>query len=654
MTSEELMDALMHRIQRRCVFTTNCKFIFHSFAICSAGKWNTSKVRLAPSAFSSKSKSIFLQLDKMEKRLQTAVAVVRGARNSLQPINRIPPELLAVIFSMTQHQLSGFLPLVGLQSPYAKAMDWLCVLRVCRHWRGIAATFHSLWATIDNNRSPYTFLKRSADSLITVVAGLTKPYFDRQYLTAIIESLPRIHELHADFWDTGSLLGSSIFLTETGAPNLVSLSLLMTKEPHFIGLQPTLHKLFNDEMPKLKHLCLGYFTSWPKGYFTNLTHLCLYDQDQSSRPSTSAFLDMLETSPQLETLALINAGPTRYISDDLPLVALDRLIALDCLREFSMNSSHGIFAIARLLSHLSLPKHANMFFWGSPLNNHEEELSSLFPPDISHLDNLQNITEYRLVEYGSDRSPNDIVGIVDGVLFIRGRISVPQLSTIPLRFPLSNVKKLLFEASLAHNAHNSNDFQNEAIRRMWRDTFDYLPSMESFVIRSNNVEKTKRILEGLYPRGEGSLEVPCPRLKSLRLEKYTADTSTFLAFFIAVLAQERQDMESVEIVSLERRSEAARHNGWGNPGDAWPPTYYGSDSDSESGERDVEDAEDEIDDEGSILRSDGIAALKRNVRDVKQMKRTGTYANWAPAEWPTKAYLWDEECRLRRGIGPMW
>ncbi|KAK0232529.1 hypothetical protein IW262DRAFT_1324792 [Armillaria fumosa] len=617
MTSKELMDALMCRIQR------------------SAGKWNTSK------------------LEKMEKRLQTAVAVVRGARNSLQPINRIPPELLAAIFSMTQHQLPGFLPLLGLQSPYAKAMDWLCVLRVCRHWRGIAATFHSLWATIDTERSPYTFLKRSAGSLITVVAGFTKPYFDRQYLTAIVESLPRIRELHADFWETGSLLGSSIFLSDTSAPNLVSLSLLMNKEPHFIGMQPTLHKLFNDEMPKLKHLCLGYFTSWPKDYFTNLTHLCLYDQDQSSRPSTSAFLDMLETSPQLETLALINAGPTRYISDDLPLVPLDRLVALRSLRELSMNSSHGIFAILRLLSHLSLSKHANMFFWGSPLTNHEEELSSLFPSDISHLENLQNITEYRLVEYCSNRSANDIIGVVDGVLFIRGRISIPQLSTIPLRFPLSKVKTLLFEASMSHTSNNPNDFQAETVRRMWRDTFDYLPSMENFVIRSNSVEKTKRILEGLYPRGEGNLEVPCPHLKSLRLEKYTADTSTFLAFFIAVLAQERH-IESVEIVSLERRSDAARHGGWGSAMDAWPATQYGSDSDSDPGERDAEDAEDEIDDEGTTLRSDGIAALKRNVRDVKQMKRTGAYANWAPVEWPTKAYLWDEECRLRRGITPMW
>ncbi|KAK0448430.1 uncharacterized protein EV420DRAFT_1647331 [Desarmillaria tabescens] len=163
MTSEELMDALIYRIQRNAV------------------KWDTRK------------------LDKMEKRLQTAVAVIRGARNSLQPINRIPPELLSVIFSMAQHHLPGFLPLFGARSGYTQATNWLCVLRVCRHWRGVATTFHSFWTTIDNERSPHTFLKRSGDSLITVVAGLTKPYFDQQYLTAIMESLPRIRELHADF-----------------------------------------------------------------------------------------------------------------------------------------------------------------------------------------------------------------------------------------------------------------------------------------------------------------------------------------------------------------------------------------------------------------------------------------------------------------------
>ncbi|KAK0199493.1 hypothetical protein DFS33DRAFT_1367452 [Desarmillaria ectypa] len=613
MTSEELMDALMYRIQKNAV------------------KWNTGK------------------LDKMEKRLQTAVAVVRGARNSLQPVNRIPPELLSAIFSMAQHHLPGFLPLFGPQSTYNQATNWMCVLRVCRHWRGVAATFHSLWTTISNERSPHTFLKRSGDSLITVVAGLTKTYFDQQYVSAIIESLPRIRELHVDFWETGSLLGSSIFLAETSAPNLVSLSLLMNKEPVFVGLHPALRKLFNDEIPKLKQLCLGYFTSWPKGYFTNLTHLCLYDQDRSSRPSTSNFLDILESSPQLETLALIDAGPTRYISDDLPLVPIDRLVALDRLCEFSMNSCNGIFAITRLLSHLSLPKHAKMFFWGTPLANHEEELSSLFPSDISHLENLQNITEYRLVEYNSDGS-NDILSVADGVLFIRGRVSIPQLSTIPLRFPLSNVKALLFEANPSHPAHSTSDLQVYATSRMWRDTFDHLPSIESFSIRSNDMDKTRRILEGLYPRAEGNSEVPCPHLTSLRLEKYTADPSAFLAFFIAVLAEERGGIDSVEIVSLVGRSGPRQYNGWGNPGGQWPATYYGSDSDSDPGERDGEDGGDEIDDEEPPLRSDGITALKRRVRDVKQRKRTGTYANWAPAEWPTRAYLWDEECRIRRGV----
>lgn len=594
-SSEELLDALMHRIQK------------HS------ARWDTAKI------------------DATERRLQTAAAVVRGARNSQQPINRIPPELLAQIFSMIQHHLPSFLPLVGRGSDYPRGREWLRVLQVCRHWRGVAATFCSLWATIDNDLRPLTFLKRSSQSLLTVVFGLTKTGFDQHSLAKIIEELLRIREFHIDFHHSVSCLESSGFLTNS-APNLVSLSLLPNHQPRIPGgLSSTLSKLFGGEMPKLKQLCLGHFTSWPQNYFQNLTHLCLVEQDTLTRPSTSEFLDFLGSSPRLEKLALVNAGPTRSISNDLPLVPIDRFVALDHLTEIDINTSNGIASITRLLSHLALPEQTHMFLWGKPLVQPAEELSTLFPSDVSQLQNIQNIQEYRLVEYEKQRTASpDMVAVINGVLFIRGNFALTQLASIPLRFPLNNVKRLLFSPDSSPPHHPDSNF--DSISRMWRVAFEKMPSLEAITIRSRDMQKAKVVLEGLYPRDTEKAS-PCPLLTSLRIEKYISDVSTFLAFFIAVLAEERRGIESVRIITL-LKTPKARRDTWGSPSWSLP---YGRDSDDYSEEDDSEDDQDET--ELSVPQSDGLEALKRRVKNVCQMKRMNSYARWTPREWPTQAYL---------------
>ncbi|KAK0475274.1 hypothetical protein IW261DRAFT_1496739 [Armillaria novae-zelandiae] len=576
LSSQELMDSLMQRIQK------------------DSAKWDTAK------------------MDAMERRLQTAAAVVRGTRNSQQAINRIPPELLAQIFSMVQHHIPGFLPLVYRGSNYHRGREWLLVIEVCRHWRGVAATFCTLWATIDNDLRPLAFLKRSSESLLTVVFCLNKTRVDQHLLAKITEVLPRIREFHIDFHHKASLLESSSLLTNS-APNVVSLSLLLDHQtPMAGGLSSTLSKLFMGEMPKLKQLCLGYFTSWPENYFKNLTHLYLINQDKLTRPSTSEFLDFLGLSPHLEKLALINAGPTRSVSDDLPLVPIDRIVTLDHLTEIDMNTSNGIASITRLLSHLVLPGQMNMFLWGQPLVHPQEELSTLLPSDVSYLQNVQNIQECRLVEFEDMRSVTpDVVALVNGVLFIHGNFSLTQLAAIPLRFPLNGVKRLLFstESSPHHHPHGNFD----SISQMWRVAFEKMPSLEAITIRSRDMHKAKVFLEGLYPRGTDKAS-PCPLLASLEIEKYASDVSAFLAFFIAVLVEERGGIESVRIITLYQPPEV-RRGAWGGP--SWSP-QYGSHSDNDSEDGSVDDqAETEV----TMLQSDGLEALKRHVKNVTQIKR---------------------------------
>ncbi|THU89138.1 hypothetical protein K435DRAFT_573640, partial [Dendrothele bispora CBS 962.96] len=85
------------------------------------------------------------------------------------------------------------------------------------------------------------------------------------------------------------------------APLLQSLSILCSWKDITGGVLP---QMFSGVTPKLSHLFLEHFTSWPSNHFRNLTHLCLFNQDLDTLPTTSIFLDFLEDSPTLEELAL--------------------------------------------------------------------------------------------------------------------------------------------------------------------------------------------------------------------------------------------------------------------------------------------------------------------------------------------------------------
>ncbi|KAJ7707798.1 hypothetical protein B0H17DRAFT_918107, partial [Mycena rosella] len=85
------------------------------------------------------------------------------------------------------------------------------------------------------------------------------------------------------------------------APRLESLTIEVAGQE---DVSSTLPPIFAGHMPKLRQLALGHFTSWPKGYFHNLSALCLHNQPTDSWPSTSEFLDFIESSPCLEELAL--------------------------------------------------------------------------------------------------------------------------------------------------------------------------------------------------------------------------------------------------------------------------------------------------------------------------------------------------------------
>lgn len=136
-------------------------------------------------------------------------------------------------------------------------------------------------------------------------------------LKAVLNETYRIREFHCQPDDFLVLQTSFLdLLKDCRMPTLESLIIsgardlgngwgLVTNPSAFASSLPPMFD--GGTMPKLKRLCLMSFSSWPSGYFTSLTHICLHDQ--MGAVDMSEFLDFLELSPLLQELILVCWGP---------------------------------------------------------------------------------------------------------------------------------------------------------------------------------------------------------------------------------------------------------------------------------------------------------------------------------------------------------
>ncbi|KAJ7034967.1 hypothetical protein C8F04DRAFT_1259330 [Mycena alexandri] len=432
------------------------------------------------------------ELDAMEKRLQITSAKLRGMRNSLQPINRLPPELLTHIFSEVQLRLPSFLPLPSSGAHDYIAADWcewLWLLQVCRHWRGVIASSPALWSNVCSSGSALEFLRRSQGAELTVYLGVRFPGFSPTLMEALAPHTSRFKEFHmlAEGPELQDVLKQKLF--SSPAPRMTSLLIEMEGVDDLSSVLPP---IFRGHMPKLKHLALGYFTSWPKGYFRNITSLCLYHQKESSWSSTTEFLDFLADSPRIEEICLIRGGPMRPSGTDVPPAA-GRYISLKRLRKLDIGEWPSAFTIARFLSHLSLPRTTEMYIWGHIFRDHEN-IASILPEDISRLRNLKAIkTWYFIRQTEPAYITFKLIAVVGNTLYMTGAFPHSQILAGAIsRYPLKKVKCLTLRED------------STQIRRLrvsdWKALLTVVPALESLhILATGSPQATRAVVSALRP-----------------------------------------------------------------------------------------------------------------------------------------------------------
>ncbi|KAF8913595.1 hypothetical protein CPB85DRAFT_1434001 [Mucidula mucida] len=489
-------------------------------------------------------------LDLLDSRLQKLTAIARGKRNALIPVNQLPAELMVIIFTYSQQHLASFLPTPPNGIAYDKHhRDWLSLLHVCRHWRGIAATSNLLWTTIDNGLVPQKFLRRSGNAPLTVYCGVRMRSCPKSDLSLFLPHLHRIRELHMDI--SSWVLSIQDLYTAISKPAPLLESLTLDTMGPVTAPNAHLPAIFNGVMPRLRKLCLEYFTYWPTGYFRGLTSLCLHHMPfpESLRPTTAQFLDFLESSPDLEELILVSAGPTRVDAEDVPAPHTERLVALNKLRELTFGKIIDLSCVRRLLSYLSLPENAHMYFWGCPaLGANDGDIANLIPTNLTHLPCMLGMEEWRIrcAPYHTFPTGRDnyIVAFVDKVLYtldIGLEAHIARMA--PVYAPvLRNVRKLYVNDTL------------DISTALWQDLFCCVPQLQELIIRPHLLWNASRgILAALYPEPVTQDKAPirtglksmlrlddilCPELKKLSFE--VASTVQGPGFYISTFINERK------------------------------------------------------------------------------------------------------------------
>jgi hypothetical protein len=248
-----------------------------------------------------------------------------------------------------------------------------------------------------------------------------------------------------------------------------------------------LPRIFQDNMPKLKSLTLANVSSWPHNRFHNLTNLRLENQPYHARATLPEFLEFLASSPKLEVLVLVCAGPAPSEIADAdaiaPVVVLPYLQYLEIgwPDQWRSKGRH----LSMLLQHLDIPTTAVRCFYEEepyPLIGHH--LMQIRYESLKQI--VQSSRKIVLTSHSIGKGYESFVGLRDSTLYFNYPKTAPIL-TSPLTTMLrENVEDLVYAPSSTWDCRNFSSLLGQ------------LPSLRRLVISAHMwycLEEVARVLQ---------------------------------------------------------------------------------------------------------------------------------------------------------------
>ena len=308
----------------------------------------------------------YFQVTALEHDALEVLSLVRSMRNTFVPVNRTPPEVLALV----PDYLEG----------HDKDKNLIKLTHVCRNWREIFISHPSLWTRLDFKDVDKTrvYIERSKYAPLEIHLSLF--YQEEAFLLAI----PHIRRLKtlSVYGDPMELLP---VLAEYFSCPLPFLDGLCIHFPYY-GTPTLPDELFNGNLSSLRELTLaGVTTPPPWRDLSNLTTFNLSDV-LGNKILLTQLLDFFESAPYLRHIHLDNSLPS---SSDAPS---ERVVLLPHLRDLSIitEQTHSV-----LLDHLSIPAGASLYLEFNFYSERRPVLSHL-PKFPGGLLNLSHITAVNL------------------------------------------------------------------------------------------------------------------------------------------------------------------------------------------------------------------------------------------------------------------
>ncbi|RDX43589.1 hypothetical protein OH76DRAFT_1409977 [Lentinus brumalis] len=275
------------------------------------------------------------------------IRISDALRNTVVPINRLPPEILTDIFSMLRDELPvvAYFPARWPFKVYrTESLEPL--LAVCRCWRDLVLGTPSLWNRFQavHDRGSTKHFNRSFGSpvAIDIVSCYTRK------MDAWCRQLEgQIRELHIHVkWNRGEEVPGSIFdfLLAFSAPELVHCKINFLNVPFPLSLwdSPSV-PLFAGHGNKLRSLYLAGTPLLPANTFPLLTRFALchapyvYFEDNKPNWNLDDLVKFLSGSPRLEELYLccITIQGRAPLSDN---AHLPQSVKLHQLRYFAIDA----------------------------------------------------------------------------------------------------------------------------------------------------------------------------------------------------------------------------------------------------------------------------------------------------------------------------
>ena len=282
-------------------------------------------------------------------------------KNSLAPINKIPPEVLSIVPDYYRKDLTD--------------RDLIVLTHVCHRWRDTFISRTSLWTRFDftNVDKTRTYIQRSQSSSLKFHFGGFGVIDEA--LTLVTPHIRRLKSLTID----APVLPSVLRHLRRPTPLIEKLDIKC------FGDQALDNALFNGDLSSLRELRLhGVVAHFP---WTNLSNLRVIDlKSRSYSYETTKILDLFVSAPLLHIVSLWYPIP---VSSDVPP---QRTVPLRHLKVLTImtDSSPSI-----LLHHLLIPAGASVIL-EFPHHGDESPFPDYFPERFPNSNNLSQITAINL------------------------------------------------------------------------------------------------------------------------------------------------------------------------------------------------------------------------------------------------------------------